>query len=223
MPAPTAAAQKIVAWETRRRRVVLALAVGAAALLAGSYFLPWWNFALIAPQYPKGLHLVIHLTGVEGDVSEIDVINHYIGMHSMGDAASVERALSHWIVGGLSILMVVGVLLAGRKVGNLLALLGLILPVGFVADTAYWMYHAGHDLDPRAPIHLKPFMPTVLGEGKVGQFLTMATPAPGFYLALGSALLLGLAIWQRRRVCNVCPAHDDCGVTCSQRLVGTPS
>lgn len=216
-------ATAILSWEKQRRRTVLALAVCAAGALAASYFLPWWNFALFAPQYPKGLHLVINLTGVGGDVQEIDTINHYIGMHSLADAASLERAMATWIVGGLAAASVLAMLLAGRKIGWLGLLLGLGLPVGFIVDTSYWMYESGHNLDSHAPIHLKPFMPTVLGDGKVGQFATIATPSSGFYLACGAVVLLAVATWQRARVCRVCPEHDGCSVTCPHRLVGTPS
>ncbi|GDX79067.1 hypothetical protein LBMAG42_08780 [Deltaproteobacteria bacterium] len=210
-------------WEVKRRRVVVALSVMAAACLGGSWFLPWWTFRLFAPQYPKGLSLVIHLTGVQGDVAEIDTINHYIGMHSLADSALLERAASHWIVGLTAAAVVVLTFLAGRKLGWLGMVIGLGLPLGFVIDTTYWMYKSGHDLDDRAPITLKPFMPTVIGDGKVGQFLTEAWPAVGFWLAVTGVVLLAIATWQRARVCRVCPTHDECGTTCPHRLLGHPS
>ena len=52
------------------------------------------DFELVAPQYPKGLKLDISLTGITGDVKEIDILNHYIGMRTMSDAASLESAMS---------------------------------------------------------------------------------------------------------------------------------
>lgn len=210
------------AWETRRRKVVVGLALAAAAAFVASYFLPWWQFQLFAPQYPKGLTLVIHLTGVLGDTAEIDTINHYIGMHSLAHSATLERAASSYLIGFSAIGVVAAILLAGRKVGWLALLIGAGLPIGFIVDTTYWMYVSGHDLDPTAPIHIKPFMPAVLGAGKVGQFRTEAAPELGFYLAVAAVVLLIVATWQRARVCRICPDHASCNVTCARRLLATP-
>lgn len=215
--------QAMAQWETHRRKVVVALALAAAAAFVGSYFLPWWQFQLFAPQYPKGLSLVIHLTGVLGDTAEIDTINHYIGMHSLAHSATLERAASRYLIGGAAVAVVAATLLAGRKVGWLALLIGAGLPVGFIVDTTYWMYRSGHDLDTRAPIHLKPFMPAQFGAGKVGQFHTDAGPELGFYLAVAAVLLLVVATWQRARVCRICPARDTCKLRCAQRLVVTPT
>ena len=33
-----------------------------------------------APQYPRGLRLYAYGTGLAGDVHEINILNHYIGM-----------------------------------------------------------------------------------------------------------------------------------------------
>ena len=60
------------------RWAVLVCAVVAVVLFGASFFLPWWRFWLYAPQYPKGLGLTISLTGMGGDVHEIDLLNHYI-------------------------------------------------------------------------------------------------------------------------------------------------
>ena len=203
-----------------RRRAVVALSVVAAALIAASWFLPWWNFQLFAPQYPKGLTLIIHLTGVQGDTAEIDTINHYIGMHSLADSALIERAASHWLVGGIAVAVVLATPFGGRRLTGLPLLIGLGLPIGFLVDTTYWMYHSGHDLDRHAPINLKPFMPTVLGEGKVGQFRTEAWPAAGFWVAVAAVIVLVVAAWMRTRVCAGCAHAAQCGATCPHTLHG---
>jgi len=46
---------------------------------------------------------------------------------------------------------------------------------------------------------VKPFMPTVFGDGKVAQFTTHSYPYTGFGLMLLSSLLLGLAALIRRK------------------------
>jgi hypothetical protein len=209
-------------WAKGRRAVVVIFAVAGVAAFVASYFLPWWNFALFAPQYPKGLRLVIELTGVGGDVREINTINHYIGMGHLDDAADIERGLAGWLIAALGLFVVAVTVLKGRKWDLTAALLTLGLPLGFVLDTWGWMYHFGHDLDPRAPITMAPFTPTLFGEGKVGQFHTMATPGIGFGLALLGVACVGVAMWQRHKVCAVCPLAANCSGTCERQFVRIP-
>jgi hypothetical protein len=46
---------------------------------------------------------------------------------------------------------------------------------------------------------VKPFMPTVFGDGKVAQFTTHSYPSIGFGLMLLASLLTGLAALIRRK------------------------
>jgi hypothetical protein len=50
----------------------------------------------------------------------------------------------------------------------------------------------GQNLDPGAPLSssVKPFTPTVLGEGGIGQFKTYAELGDGYWLAVGCAVLM---------------------------------
>ena len=50
------------------------LSLARVALLA-SLFLPYWHMELVAPQYPKGLHLTAYVNRVEGHVREINGLN----------------------------------------------------------------------------------------------------------------------------------------------------
>jgi hypothetical protein len=63
----------------------------AGLLLLASLPLPWWQFKVVAPQYPKGLKVSVYVNRLEGDVREISLLNHYIGMKSLSDAAQIER------------------------------------------------------------------------------------------------------------------------------------
>ncbi len=220
MSAPRAT--PLVDWRRSDRWVVLALVAAGAALFAGSYVLPWWDFQLYAPQYPQGLELVVSLTGVTGDTAEINIINHYIGMGHLEDAAQFEKAWGGWLVGALALAVSVVTLAAGKRLGWLAALAGIGFPIGFLVDTQYWLYRFGHDLDPKAPVHIAAFTPTLFGEGKVGQFRTVATPELGFWLAMAGVVLVAVAAWRRARVCRVCPAADHCGVVCPHALLNVP-
>jgi len=73
--------------------VIRGLLILAALALLFSPLFPYWNLKLAAPQYPKGLSLAIYPHHVGGDVSEIDGLNHYIGMRKIDDAAQMERRL----------------------------------------------------------------------------------------------------------------------------------
>ena len=66
----------------------------AAALLVLTIFLPYWSITLHAPQYPKGLTINAFVHEMRGDVSEVDGLNHYIGMIKLETAASLERTVS---------------------------------------------------------------------------------------------------------------------------------
>ncbi len=199
---------------------VLFLGVLGAALFTAAYFQPWWDFALFAPQYPKGLRLVISLTGVTGDVAEINIINHYIGMHGLDQAASLERAIAGWGVGAVGMMVLLFLLGSGKSWGWLATLPALALPLGFILDSFYWLHRFGHELDPKAPITMKPFTPTLFGEGKVGQFRTLATPGTGFWLAVAGVLMVGGAVVLRRRACQECARREECGKVCAGGFVG---
>jgi hypothetical protein len=209
-------------WLDRRRWLVVSLAVVGAVLFAISYLLPYWSFRLVAPQYPDGLSLQIALSGVTGDVKEIDILNHYIGMRTMSDAAALESALSLYLVSAVVLGVIAGIILTGKRLGWLGLVPAVGLPLGFVADTTWWMYRFGHELDPEAPIRFQPFMPILVGSGTIGQFQTTAAPAGGFWLAIAAAVLVGVAVVLRKNVCDTCALNATCGQTCSNLFVFRP-
>lgn len=186
----------------QRARYLLptALFAGAAILLVASIFTPYWRMTLHAPQYPKGLHLRAHLTHLEGDVREIDGLNHYIGMRPLGQAAVLERSLSIMAVGALATL-VTAAIFVHTKWAAMLTLPALLFPAGFLLDLHLWMRHFGLNLDKHAPLSaaVKPFVPPVLGQGFVGQFRTVAGPHVGLILATVSSLLILVGLWAHRR------------------------
>jgi nitrous oxidase accessory protein len=172
----------------------VACLIGAAALLI-SPGLPYWTMKLAAPQYPRGLALAIYPHKVAGDVAEIDGLNHYIGMRKIDGAATRERSL------GVPAILVLAACLAAaafsRSRWAVLLLIPVVLfPPLFLADLYWWLRDSGLNLDPRAALSssIKPFVPRVLGMGKIAQFRTEASLGLGYYLSLyaaASALWLG--------------------------------
>ena len=172
----------------------------AVVLFLVSIFLPYWNMRLNAPQYPKGLFVHAYLNHLEGDVREIDGLNHYIGMRPLAEAAQLERSLSLIAVGALA-LLVAGAIYIHNRWAALMALPAVLYPLVFLADLQYWLANFGTNLDPRAPLSssIKPFVPPVLGKGFVGQFSTVATPGSGLILATIASLLVIAGLYFHRR------------------------
>jgi hypothetical protein len=74
-----------------------------------------------------------------------------------------------------------------------------IVSVGFLVEYSAWLWWYGHSLNAMGAFTLKPFMPTVFGEGKVAQFTTYSYPNYGFGLMVASTLVLLLAALVRRK------------------------
>lgn len=180
-------------------RLSTGLLIAAAALLAISTFLPYWRMRLNAPQYPSGLFVTVYVNHMEGDVAEIDGLNHYIGMRPLGDAAKIERAIAPiaMVVIGL---MIIGVAFIHSKWLAVFAIPAMTFPFVFIGDLWVWLWYYGNNLDPTAPLSssIKPFTPAVLGTGHVGQFSTTAVLQVGWYLALAAAILAGVGLHYRR-------------------------
>jgi len=209
-----------------RSRRFLTLVVALPGLLAfgASFGLSWWKFTLYAPQYPHGLRLEIALTGLRGDVHEIDMLNHYIGMQHLAQAAPLERAYAGYAVAAVCLAVLVGILALGRKTGRLAVIPALLFPVGFVVDSFYWLYAFGHQLDRHAPLHIPTFTPQLFGNGQIGQFMTFAEPATGFWVAvLGAALVVIAVEFRQRAVCKHCSYAASCEKACPIGLLGDES
>jgi hypothetical protein len=86
----------------------------------------------------------------------------------------------------------------------LLALTPLILPVAFVIEYSAWLWWYGHSLNAMGAFTLKPFMPTVLGDGKVAQFSTHSYPYTGFALMCAGAAAIAVSMVMRRNA-----LHED--------------
>jgi hypothetical protein len=172
----------------------------AAVLLGASTAFEYWSLTLHAPQYPDGLEVTIFTHEVVGDVSEVDGLNHYIGMMPLADAASFERSIA---VGATIVIIALGLAatIMRPKRTALMAMPIVLFPMVFAADLYFWLYKAGHDLDPTAALSssIKPFTPAILGEGIVGQFSTTAHFGGGFWLAIAAAVLAIAGIIGRMR------------------------
>lgn len=189
-------------WSAHRMRYLwptLCL-VGAAILLIISIFMPYWSLVLHAPQYPKGLMVHAYVNHLEGDVREIDGLNHYIGMRPLGEAAQFEKSISIFAIGALSLLVLAAIFIHSPWAA-LLSLPAILLPPVFLGDLYFWLSNFGQNLNPNAALSnaVKPFTPTILGEGVIGQFRTVAYADIGLLLASGASILILVGLYLQRQ------------------------
>jgi len=166
-------------------------ALVAAALMAVAAFLPLWSMTLLAPQYPGGLVLSAYGTRMEGDLREINALNHYVGIAVIRPETLLEMKLFPYAMAALVIGIVVAAFIANRRLLRIPVLLAAwAAPVLMLVDLQWWLYRYGHDLSPDAAIRLEPFTPKVIGTTQVINFHTEAMVDVGFWLMVGAALLL---------------------------------
>jgi hypothetical protein len=172
----------------------------AAFTLIVSIFQPYWSMTLYAPQYPDGLTVDAYVNRLEGDVREIDGLNHYIGMRPLNEAAQLERSLSILII-TVTALLILAAIFVHTRWAALLALPALLFPIIFMADMYFWLANFGLNLDPNAALSssIDPFVPRVLGEGMIGQFQTVASLESGMYLAILASILILVGLFFHRR------------------------
>ena len=176
-----------------------ALLMLAALLIMISMFLPYWRMTMIAPQYPKGLTVDVYVNRLEGDVAEIDGLNHYLGMPPLDEGGRLERSLSVFSIVALGLLLMAGVFVHNQWAG-VLALPVIGYPLVFVADLWWILYSYGHSIDPTSALGgaIEPFTPPILGVGRVAQFRTNTSFQIGFYLVIASVAVLLIGLWFHR-------------------------
>ena len=181
-----------------RSRLLLALLVIPLVL---SFSRPLWRISMEAPQYPQGLHLDVYAYKLGGghdghDIQEINELNHYIGMHRI-DRSEFEDL--DWIPFALGLLAILT--LRAAAIGKVRSLIDLSVLTGYVglfslARFVYKLYVFGHDLDPRAPVNITPFMPVVLGTKQVANFTTHSWPNLGtLFMTIFAVGVVLLALW----------------------------
>jgi len=169
----------------------------------GAASLPIWLVSLEAPNYPKrsfpdGIPVYFHFDGYSGEVHEMDIINHYVGMHSMWDGGQIEREAGPYAL--LLLSMAVIFFIAYRsKIWTLAMWVVAFLPAFFVGLFVYWLDWFADNLSDTAAFKLKNFVPTAFGDGKVAQFTSFSYPDIGFYVLLVISALSLLAIYFRGR------------------------
>jgi len=183
------------------------LVLAAALLLVAIYVSPLWKLTMFAPQYPEGLRLDIFsyklVGGNEGqDLTEINVLNHYIGMRDLIVDDFTEFKWLPFVVGAIGLLYLRAAVVG--TVGGLVDVL--VLNVYFSAfalwSFGYKMYVYGHSLAPTAAVKVPAFMPPMFGYKQLANFEVYSYPQAASYAMALSTLLLFTAFafaWRQDR------------------------
>ena len=184
---------------SKRSRILIIVATLA---LLPSIFLPTWTITLHAPQYPDGIQMKIYPNTVAGDVREVNLLNHYIGMHEIeADEFPEFRFIPFFILRFLGFALITA--LVGRMAIAALgwmdfALFGVVM----LYTMQHWLYQYGNDLSPDAPLNIDPFTPHFIGATHVGQFTVTSWPASGAILMAIAGLIGPVVVvyeWRRTR------------------------
>ncbi len=111
----------------------------------------------------------------------------------------LRNSMYFFILFGLSALVFI---LYTKKLLAWLAILAGAIPFYFLGLYMYSLYWYGHHMGLHgggAFAGIKPFMPTVFGEGKVAQFSTLSYPYYGFFFALATFVIMLLAVLIKRK------------------------
>ncbi len=108
-----------------------------------------------------------------------------------------------WLLIAAMIFLVVATRKTNSKLYWLLIIPSILLPLFFLIDYSAWLWWYGHNLNDMGAFTVKPFMPTVFGDGKVAQFTTHSYPHIGFGLMVLFSALLIVAANQRYKQFNV--------------------
>ena len=173
---------------TLNQRYLLCAAIFFISL---ALWLPLWKIEIWAPQYPEGLAMRISAHSIDGNVEQINILNHYIGMKKIIPAEIPELSIIPWTLIGLLVAGAMTLLIGKKFLTRLwLCIFGATATVG-LADFYRWGYEYGHNLNPDAPIKIPglSYQPPLLGYKAILNIEAWSLPDWGTY-----ALTLGLLI-----------------------------
>ncbi len=176
------------------------LVVVAALILLPTFFTPLWHLNFDAPQFPDGLNMYIYSSEIVGgndgnDLTEINILNHYIGMKELHNEDFKEFV---WIP--LVIVLMIILTFRAAILGVLKSLIDLIFFAscfGVYSMSRFYnmLYSYGNELDPKAAIDIEPFTPPIFGTKMVGQFTVQSFPSIGIIFFSMFVILILVSIF----------------------------
>lgn len=178
------------------------LMIVGSLLLLSLFVFPLWNIELGAPQYPIPLGMNIHIDKIVGanvgDIQNIDLMNHYVGMKEI-PKHMVEFDIFPIVIGVMAFL---GILIGWKGSAKMFLAWFIVMSLLGVAgmyDFYLWEYDYGHDLNPKAAMKFVDmddnpitYQPPLFGTSHILNFTASSYPETGAYLMfLGMLMTLG--------------------------------
>ena len=166
-----------------------------------AYFFPLWKILLEAPQYPEGLEMKIWLTGITGNVDQINGLNHYIGMKHIVVNNFWEFKVLPYLY---AVIIAIGFFVAWKgKINYLYIWLGILLAFAIFGFTDFylWEYDYGHHLDPHAAIKVEgmTYQPPLIGYKQLLNFLAGSLPdVGGIFVGFGGFIAIGVLFFEQK-------------------------
>lgn len=174
-------------------RILVAL---ASLSFMATFFLPFWEIYLFAPQYPEGLAMQIWLNKLTGQVEIINGLNHYIGMKHIKQEMFPELKVLPYIMGVVIALGLIVAVIGRRKLLFWYLVALFIGGVAAMADFYRWGYDYGHNLDPHAAIQVPglSYQPPLVGHKKLLNFDAYSYPVSGGWVVVAGVVVM-LGVW----------------------------
>ncbi len=175
--------------------------VVAALALLSLFVFPMWRITLLAPQYPDGVTMYIHINKLGGDspgtLQNVNILNHYVGMKKIEPEAIPELQYFPYIVIGLVILGVLAGLSNRPKLFLAWGILMVVVSLLGLYDFYLWEYDYGHNLSDTAPIKVEGqyYQPPLIGTAKILNFTAISMPHTSGWIAGMAIVLSFVAAW----------------------------
>lgn len=179
----------------KKIRILLGLSI---LFLASTFILPLWDIAIFAPQYPEGLNLQIWLNRIGGDLRNINILNHYVGMKEISPSDIPELTYFPMLIGGLLGLGVLGILLPHISTIGAYFISFSLFGVFSLYDFWKWEYEYGHNLSPDAPIKVPgmSYQPPLIGSETLLNITIYSYPAFGGWMMMLAFLAALAGVYQ---------------------------
>jgi hypothetical protein len=172
----------------------------AAIMLIPTFFTPMWHMSFDSMQYPEGLELYIYSNSLVGgddgnDLTEINILNHYIGMAELKEEDFTEFKWIPLIIGLMIVLVLRSVV-----IGTFSTIIDILVFFVYFSLFSLWRFwymlsSYGHELDPKAAVKVEPFTPPLFGSKMVGQFTVTSYPSTSVIFFTLFLVLLVLAVY----------------------------
>lgn len=175
-------------------RILLLL---SAITLGLTFFFPLWDIAIFAPQYPEGLYLNIWLDKISGNLNNINILNHYVGMKVISPTDIPELIYFPYLVFALVVTSILCVFFMRIWSVGLHFLAYSSFALFAVYDFWKWEYEYGHNLNPDAPIKVPgmSYQPPLFGKETLLNITIYSYPSFAGWMMMISFALVVACLW----------------------------